>query len=95
MPSHTPPPRNLNNKTSEYLQRDVSSVEFKDETTSTGLTKVILLDKARRYRAFGYVKNKGNATTVRNELSIEYLAKFSTDFDLRKVGRAKSKIDKD
>ena len=95
MPNHRVPDRNINNKTSEYLQRDISSVEFKEEETSAGHIKIILLDKNRKHRSFAYVKKRGNIIATKNELAISYMSKFSLFLDLRKVGRAPSKYDKD
>ena len=89
------PVRNLNNKTSQYLERDVTSVKFSEQVTSTGLTKVILTDKERRYRTFGYVPKRGNPIATRNELALDYMAKFSFELNLNRVGRAPSKIGKD
>ena len=89
------PIRNLNNKIYEYLQRDVDSVEYKEETSSVGRKKVILLDRTKRYRDFAYVADKCSVITAKNNLALSYLTKFNLDFDLRKVGRAPSKVNKD
>lgn len=95
MASQNTPPRNINNKIHIYLERDVPSITFSEQKTSTGLKKVILIDKKRRHRSFAYVSKNGNVIATKNELSIDYLSKYCLDLDLRKVARAPSKINTD